>query len=175
MQNGAVPLDVCWIDDSLFAVATNSSKVLLYDSKSLKLVNSFNFISSRTDPQRYLRINTIDRYLNQSGVPLLYSGDSEGGLCCWDPRNASRPLLQTVDQIRKSITCVKTHPVKHNSVVSCAIDGSIVEHSYNGTDQVESWRMADSNAVPIMASCLDMVGGLAVAGLTNANLVTWRM
>jgi hypothetical protein len=163
------------MDDSLFAVATNSSKVLLYDSKSLKLVNSFNFTTSRTDPRRHLRINAIDRCQNQNVTSLLYSGDSEGGLCCWDPRNASRPLLQTLDPIRKSIACVKVHPVKHNSVVSCAIDGSIVEHSYNGADLIESWRMADSNAVPVIASCLDMAGGLAVAGLTNANLVAWRM
>ncbi len=46
--------------------------------------------------------------------------------------------------------------------------------SLNGSELVETWKMPPSYS-PCSVNCLDMTGSLVVAGLDNANAITWRM
>lgn len=174
---GATPTACRWLGPGLFAVATDTGRVLLFDAATATPVQEARLgPAARPDAARPCRVTALDADPGTDG--LLLTGDGAGGVLLWDRRSLDAPWLGTREPPRQTITGVCLHRSRPGRVVSAAADGSILEHAYDAQAQdglVETWAMPPPVAPPARVNCLDMVGSLAVAGLDNADILAWRM
>lgn len=166
------PTQLRWTGSHTFAVGTANSKVLLYDSRTMKSASSLTF-AQRMNPAKQLKIRAVDSD-PAAAEWLLGTGDDDGMVRLWDLRNPEQPLTQSAHTGRRPISAVKIHRSLPNTIVSGGTDGSMLLQTFNGAELEEAWRMPTS-CLPASVNSIDMLGSLTAAGLDSASSLVWRM
>ena len=155
---------ICSTVDSLLVVATELGEVALIDTRS----NCIAYVAPPANPSsKFVPINCVDAKDN-----FVVSGDDSGRICLWDIRQTQSRLYSSLHE--SAVLSVKLHPNSHEYILSSALDGSLLMHSVH--EDCKSWQMPASRFTPSLPiSCIDMVGGLAAAGMDAGGLLFWRM
>jgi WD40 repeat protein len=166
------PTQVKWAGPGELAISTASSKIFLYDTRSILVPSSTISLMPDVHKHRPLRIRTLSLAAQDSLI--LCTGDDEGKVRVWDRRNILRPVAESFTA-RKPITSVQFHSSTPSCIVSSAIDGSILQHHFAASQSLldDVWQMP-STFTPAPINNLAMMGSLTVAAIDNADVVVWR-